>query len=107
MDVLAAHQSRPAPLEGVARLLGLPGKLGMSGGQVATLWRAGQYKQVRNYCEFDVLNTYLIFLRFEIIQGHVDPQQYNDHCARMRTLLRESNHEHWHQFLAAWDEAQQ
>src|SRR5712692_1816996 len=60
MDVLALYQPRNnAPLHEVAILLGLPGKLGMDGSKVFEAWRAGRLREIRAYCETDVLNTYL------------------------------------------------
>ncbi len=58
MDVLSAYQARGrASLEHVALLIGLPGKLGMSGEQVFDFWKAGRVAEIRAYCETDVLNT--------------------------------------------------
>jgi len=65
MDVLSAYQGRGrASLEHVALLIGLPGKLGMGGDKVFEYWREGRIAEIRSYCETDVLNTYLIWLRF-------------------------------------------
>ena len=76
MDVLAGFQvGGRASLEHVATLLGFPGKLGMSGAQVWDRYQSGELEAVRNYCETDVLNTYLIFLRFQLIRGIVDQGQ--------------------------------
>lgn len=58
-------------LEGVARLLGLPGKQDIDGSQVKEIWADGQYARVRRYCEEDVIQTYLIYLRYvQVMQGH-------------------------------------
>ena len=53
-------------------LLGFPGKLGMSGDKVWQCWLDGGIDQIRNYCETDVLNTYLVYLRFEFMRGNLD-----------------------------------
>ena len=61
MDVLAGFQiGGRASLSQVSTLLGFPGKLGMSGDQVWDRYLAGELGAIRNYCETDVLNTYLI-----------------------------------------------
>ncbi|MDE2219503.1 MAG: 3'-5' exonuclease [Gammaproteobacteria bacterium] len=105
MDVLSSFQGRArASLADMAALLGLPGKLGFSGAQVWDAVLAGQLEAVRNYCETDVLNTYLVLLRFELFRGRLDAADYRHECARLRELLRSSPAAHHHQFLAAWEQ---
>jgi predicted PolB exonuclease-like 3'-5' exonuclease len=62
MDVLAAYQPRAyASLDDIATMLGFPGKLGMSGDKVwQTYLQEGGIQKIRDYCETDVLNTYLM-----------------------------------------------
>ena len=88
MDVLSSYQGRArVSLEGAALLLGLPGKLGMSGDKVWDAYLDGQIDAIRNYCETDVLNTYLIFLRFELMRGRLLPEEYRVEVARVREVL--------------------
>ena len=104
MDVLASFQGRArASLADMAVLLGLPGKLGYSGAQVWDAVLAGQLAAVRNYCEIDVLNTYLVLLRFELFRGRLDPAAYASELGRLRALLRASTEPHHRQFLQAWE----
>jgi 3'-5' exonuclease len=106
MDVLAGYQPRAAAsLDEFATLLGFPGKLGMSGDKVWDTWRAGDRQAVRNYCETDVLNTYLVYLRFQLIRGEVTPAAYASECALVRSHLQESDAPHLGEFLRAWAEA--
>ncbi len=103
MDVLSGYQLRGrASLEHVAALLGLPGKLGMGGDKVWDAWRAGLLAEIRDYCETDVLNTYLVYLRFELIRGRLSPAAHASELARVRAWLRERNEGHWRAFEAAW-----
>jgi predicted PolB exonuclease-like 3'-5' exonuclease len=103
MDVLSGYQPRGrASLEHVAELLGLPGKLGMGGDKVWDAWRAGQLAAIRDYCETDVLNTYLVFLRFELIRGRLTPATHDSEIARVRSWLGERKEGHWRAFEAAW-----
>lgn len=106
MDVLSGFQMRGrAGLADVAALLGLPGKLGFSGAQVFDAWKAGNRVGIRRYCETDVLNTYLIFLAFERMRGHLNDNEWHSECQRVRVLLSESNEPHHAEFLKAWPEA--
>ena len=104
MDVLASHNARArASLQDMAALLGLPGKLGFAGDQVWDAVRSGQLAAVRRYCETDVLNTTLIYLRFEFMRGRLDRTQYEAEVARVRATLAASGEPHHAEFLAAWE----
>ena len=103
MDVLSSYQNRGrASLEDISVLLGLPGKLGMRGDEVWSHYRAGDLEGIRNYCETDVINTYLIFLRFELIRGRLAPAQYAQEIARTREYLGGQGKAHLADYLAAW-----
>jgi predicted PolB exonuclease-like 3'-5' exonuclease len=107
MDILASYQARAyAPLDEIATMLGFPGKMGMSGDKVWDAYQDGQIQAIRDYCETDVLNTYLIFLRFQLIRGHLTAEQYQAECGKAReTLALEAEHKpHFKAFLDAWRE---
>ncbi|EKD74876.1 MAG: hypothetical protein ACD_44C00311G0003 [uncultured bacterium] len=104
MDVLSAYQSRAsAPLDDIATLLGFPGKMGMHGGKVWSCFLKGEVEAIRNYCETDVLNTYLVFLRFELIRGKLTKQQYEEECDVVKSHLRQANKSHLNEFLDKWE----
>lgn len=103
MDVLGGYQGRGwARLDEVARLLGLPGKLGGSGESVWSWFLRGERERIRNYCELDVLNTYLIYLRFEVFRGRLAPAVLQQEHALVRETLQSSGKAHHAEFLAAW-----
>jgi predicted PolB exonuclease-like 3'-5' exonuclease len=103
MDVLAAYQLRGrASLEHVSLLLGLPGKIGMSGEQVFEYWKEGRLAEIRAYCETDVLNTYLVWLRYELARGQLSAGEHAAEVARVRDWLAERAEPHWRQYGAAW-----
>ena len=104
MDVLSGFQSRGrVSLANMASLLGLPGKLGFDGAQVWDAWQAGDLGAIRRYCETDVLNTWLIYLRFALLRGQLSPEQHADELERVRNLLRASREPHCEEFLRAWE----
>jgi predicted PolB exonuclease-like 3'-5' exonuclease len=106
MDILSGFQGRGrASLEDIAVLLGFPGKLGMHGGEVWDAYLAGGLKRIRDYCETDVLNTYLIYLRFELLRGRLNGTEHAHELQRVRKLLSESSAAHLQEFLAAWPES--
>jgi 3'-5' exonuclease len=103
MDLLALYQPRAcAPLDELAQLLGLPGKLGMDGSQVWAAYQAGGLADIRNYCETDVVNTYLVYLRFQVMRGMLTHDEYRSHCGLVRTTLSKHTELHWQEFLKRW-----
>lgn len=103
MDLLALYQPRAyVPLDEFAKLMGLPGKLGMDGAKVWQAYQRGELAAIRDYCETDVVNTYLIFLRFQRLRGVLTPSQYEAEVALVRDTLAQSTAAHWREFLAAW-----
>lgn len=107
MDILAAYQPRAcASLDSISTLLGLPGKMGMSGSKVADYYFAGKLNEIRAYCETDVLNTFLVYLRFEHLRGHLNSNQYAAHLDQVKQLLEQSDQTHFAEFLQHWQEGQ-
>lgn len=104
MDVLAGFQARAvAPLDEIASLLGFPGKLGMDGSKVWDAYQAGDIAGIRNYCETDVLNTYLVYLRFQLIRGELSDAAYQTECELLRRTLQAQQQQHLDEFLQAWE----
>lgn len=107
MDLLAGYQARAVqPLDQVATLLGFPGKSGMDGSQVWPAFLAGDLAKIRQYCETDVLNTWLVWLRFQFMRGQLDHAGLASELALVRDLLQASTMPHLQTFLAEWDAAQ-
>jgi predicted PolB exonuclease-like 3'-5' exonuclease len=103
MDVLSGFQGRSrAPLDEIALMLGFPGKLGMSGSKVWEYYLEGEIDRIRNYCETDVLNTYLIYLAFERMRGNLSPAEFLSECETVRSSLAQDGREHLVEFLDAW-----
>jgi 3'-5' exonuclease len=104
MDVLAGYQHRArASLADTAALVGLPGKLGFDGSQVWEAWLAGDIVRIRRYCETDVLNTYLIYVRFELLRGRLTRERYAEEIERVKAWLRGAAEPHYAEFLQAWE----
>ena len=105
MDVLAAYQNKAfAPLDEISTMLGFPGKMGMSGAKVWEQFCSGNLKGIRDYCETDVLNTYCVYLRFELMRGVLTQHGYENAIQNLRTYLQsESDKPHFQEFLAEMD----
>jgi predicted PolB exonuclease-like 3'-5' exonuclease len=101
--VLAMFNARAnAPLDDIAQLCGFPGKLGMDGSKVWEAYRAGEIADIRNYCETDVANTHLVFLRFQLMRGQLNLAEYEAEVQLVRDTLCSYQAPHWQAFLAAW-----
>jgi predicted PolB exonuclease-like 3'-5' exonuclease len=62
----------------------------------------GRIVDIRNYCETDVLNTYLVYLRFELMRGRLSVERHRDECQLVRDTLGKSEQPHLRAFLEAW-----
>jgi predicted PolB exonuclease-like 3'-5' exonuclease len=103
MDVLALYQPRNnAPLDDVARLAGLPGKIGLEGSAVWERYLAGERDQIRAYCEADCANTYLLWLRFQRMRGSYTAEQYERERGLLRAWIEKQDSPTWREFLARW-----
>jgi len=105
MDVLSGYQARAcARLDEIATLMGFPGKMGMSGADVWDRFQAGEIEAIRDYCETDVLNTYLVYLRFELMRGRLTVEGYAEETERLREMLEQEGRPHFLEFLDNWVE---
>lgn len=103
MEVLAGFSAcANAPLEEVAGLCGFPGKMRMSGSQVWDEYLEGNIDNIRDCCETDVLNTYLVYLNYERNRGNLDQTQYQSEFALVRDTLKNSEFKHFQAFENAW-----
>ena len=105
MDVLSGYQPRArASLDQIAIMLGFPGKLGMSGDKVWPCWLEGGIDEIRDYCETDVINTYLVYLKYEFMRGNLSKAILENEFDLVRATLAKENHAHLKEFLLAWNQ---
>lgn len=99
MAVLAKHTAN-IPLDELAQLMGLPAKMGMD-----SVWAAhqnGQLAEIRHAGEIKVLNTYLVFTRFQMMRGVLSRDAYQQECDLVRAELQKLNQPHFNEYLAGW-----
>ena len=75
-DVLSKGGAAPAPLDLYAKLVGLPGKEETAGKDVQGLYAAGARDRIAAYCMTDVVQTWLLFLRWRLLEGTLSPPGY-------------------------------
>ena len=103
MDVLSGYiTTARAPLNEIATILGFPGKMGMSGEKVWDCYLDGDIESIRNYCETDALNTYLIYLKYQLMRGRLTNDLYITECQKVCDMLENENKIHLKEFLKAW-----
>ena len=103
MDLLAMYQPRAAaPLDALAKLCGFPGKLGMDGSQVWQAYSDGHLEEIRSYCETDVMNTWLVYCRFQVLRGVTSHAAFEAEVALAKATLSSLPGAHWREYLEAW-----
>jgi predicted PolB exonuclease-like 3'-5' exonuclease len=61
----------------LSKIIGLPGKPnGIDGSKVGQYFREGKIREIADYCETDIVNTYRVWLRYELFRGKLTPIQY-------------------------------
>ena len=77
-DVLSSFAPQAkATLHELCKVMGMAGKPeGIHGGEVAQYCLEGRIKEVADYCETDIVNTYRVWLRYELFRGRITPIQY-------------------------------
>ena len=69
--------------------MGLPGKPdGISGAEVEKYYRDGHIREIAEYCESDVLNTYRVWLRYELFRGSLSDVQFQASEASLIEFVR-------------------
>src|SRR5450759_5489074 len=77
-----------ATLDEISKIMGMPGKPdGMKGSEVAAYYRAGRIKEIADYCETDIVNTYRVWLRYELFRGRLSEGEYNASEQNLACLL--------------------
>jgi len=87
-EVLSSYNhNASAPLDHIAKLLGFPGKIGMGSSQVWDEYQEGKLVEIRNYCETGVLNTYLVYLRYQLMRGKINQGELEKEFNLLREVL--------------------
>ena len=89
-DALSSFNPKgKAKLHELCRVMDLPGKPnGMDGSQVEQYFRDGRVKEIAEYCESDVVNTYRVWLRYELFRGRLSEQDFHTSETHLSGFLR-------------------
>ncbi|AEJ40941.1 putative 3'-5' exonuclease [Sulfobacillus acidophilus TPY] len=103
MDVLSFYGASPRlKLDEMAQVLGIPGKLGVDGGQVWDLYQSGDLATIRRYCMTDVLTTALIYSRYAEHRGWCSADQVTTFEQSVVAWLEAQDDPIWARFLDQW-----
>src|SRR5262249_54895334 len=93
-------------LDLLAKMLGKPGKMGVTGEQVYQMYRDGRLQEINDYCLCDTLDTYFVFLRTRVIAGELTIEQERELVGRTKKWLADKTGEFpvLDQYLANWEE---
>ncbi|MDR1426071.1 MAG: 3'-5' exonuclease [Rickettsiales bacterium] len=87
----------------VCSILGVPGKIDdVDGSKVTTMFDSGELKKIDDYCETDVLSTYLIYLNYALLRGTIEMDDFFNMNRDLKKYLGEQNQKHLNRFLAEW-----
>ena len=73
----------------LAKMIGLPGKTDIDGSMVQQLWEDGRLEDIHRYCRNDVIQTYFLFLRVELMRGRVTQEQYDAAAEQSASYLQD------------------
>lgn len=87
-----------------ACLLNKPGKLDVQGNMVQDLHAAGKSAEISEYCRCDVLDTYFVFLRVQVVMGKLTLEQENLLVEQTKRMLESQSHLHpaYESYLNQW-----
>lgn len=77
-------------LNSICKMLSLPGKYDVAGDDVFRLYYDGNIEKINQYCQSDVLNTYCLFLKYELLRGKILISDYLDCLDSMRVFLEKN-----------------
>jgi predicted PolB exonuclease-like 3'-5' exonuclease len=87
----------------ICACLNLPGKTGVDGSMVTDFYDKGDIKTIRDYCETDVINTYLLYLHFQHFSGSISPENFAKSKEEVAKFLKKNQEkEYLKEFLTEW-----
>jgi 3'-5' exonuclease len=60
----------------------------MDGSDVEKYFSEGRIKEIADYCESDVVNTYRVWLRYELFRGRLSEETFQASEANLHEFIR-------------------
>jgi predicted PolB exonuclease-like 3'-5' exonuclease len=92
----------------LSKILGKPGKMETTGDQVYEMFLKERFQEINDYCTFDTLDTYFVFLRTRLMIGEIALAQEQELVARAKEWLTAKSTElpALRKYLANWGDWQ-
>jgi hypothetical protein len=89
-DVLSSFAPHTkASLNELSKIMGLPGKPDdIDGGEVEKYFHEGRIQEIADYCESDVVNTYRVWLRYELFRGKLTDAAFQASEANLSEFIK-------------------
>jgi 3'-5' exonuclease len=96
-DVLSSFASNAkCSLHELCRVMGLQGKPdNIDGGEVEKYFRQGRIGDIADYCESDVINTYRVWLRYELFRGRLTDAAFQASETNLREFITARSSRIW------------
>jgi predicted PolB exonuclease-like 3'-5' exonuclease len=93
-DALSSFNSGArATLNEISRIMGMPGTPdGIDGREVEKYFREGRIKEIADYCESDVVNTYRVWLRYELFRGRLTETAHQASELNLSEFIKRREH---------------
>lgn len=90
----------------VAQMLGKPGKIGMSGDRVQEQFDQGNQVAISDYCRCDVLDTYFVFVRTQVLLGSITIEKEREIVASAKQWIldRQDQSNAYRDYLKSWSD---
>ena len=93
-DVLSSFSPQgKATLHEMCRVMGLPGKPDGMSADVEQYYRDGRIREIAEYCETDVVNTYRVWLRYELFRGTLSQNMFEASQRNLTDFLNARSNE--------------
>jgi predicted PolB exonuclease-like 3'-5' exonuclease len=88
-----------------AALVNKPGKIDVQGDMVLDLYRTGRLNEISEYCRCDVLDTYFVFLRVQVLMGRITREREEELIQATRLMLEQQADKHlgYARYLESWN----
>jgi hypothetical protein len=76
----------------------------VQGDMVQDLYQAGKVVEINEYCRCDVLDTYFVFLRWNLLCGKISLDQEQELVGHVKEMLEQESHIHsaYKSYLERW-----
>lgn len=93
-------------MQEVSALFGIPSKLDCDGGDVDAMFSSGRVSEIRDYCELDVVNTYVLYLRYMFHRGTLSKEGYDQSLDELLDFMAMNQDEkpHFKKYLDAFNQ---